>query len=157
VTAMRVTAGEAVVIAEQLAEGRINIEGKIYTVEQMTPGTWRVMVGNISQRVWIAGSGDVPWIYCNGRVYRPEVVDAAQHSRPVRREDHASLAAPMPATVRAVLISPGQRVSRGDTIIVLEAMKMELPLRAPADGTVTEVRCAPGELVQPGEPLVEIQ
>jgi biotin carboxyl carrier protein len=41
-------------------------------------------------------------------------------------------------------------------VLVLEAMKMELPIRAPADGRVVSVSCTPGELVQPGVPLVEI-
>ena len=63
----------------------------------------------------------------------------------------------MPATVRAVLVSVGDQVTEGQTLVVLEAMKMELPLRAPKTGRVAQVRCAPGELVQPGAPLVEMQ
>ena len=47
-------------------------------------------------------------------------------------------------------------VRRGDVLVMLEAMKMELPLRAPHDGVVRAVRCAPGDLVQPGAPLVEL-
>jgi biotin carboxyl carrier protein len=39
---------------------------------------------------------------------------------------------------------------------MLEAMKMELPLRAPHDGVVRAVHCTPGQLVQPGIPLVEL-
>jgi biotin carboxyl carrier protein len=62
----------------------------------------------------------------------------------------------MPATVRAIHVAPGDRVARGDTLVVLEAMKMELPLKAPADGTVASVACEVGELVQPGIPLVAL-
>jgi biotin carboxyl carrier protein len=51
----------------------------------------------------------------------------------------------------------GQQVARGETLLILEAMKMELPVRAPADGTVTAVNCIEGDLVQPGLPLIEIQ
>jgi biotin carboxyl carrier protein len=64
--------------------------------------------------------------------------------------------APMPASVVAIRVTPGQAVEAGDTLIVLEAMKMELPLRAPRSGTVTSIRCRKGELVQPGVPLLEI-
>ena len=63
----------------------------------------------------------------------------------------------MPATVVRVDAAPGDTVHRGDTLIVLEAMKMELPVRAPADGTVKAVHCKPGDLVQPGVPLIEIE
>jgi biotin carboxyl carrier protein len=50
----------------------------------------------------------------------------------------------------------GDDVVEGETLVVLEAMKMELPLRAPKAGRVAEIRCTPGELVQPGTPLVEL-
>jgi urea carboxylase len=40
---------------------------------------------------------------------------------------------------------------------MLEAMKMELPIKAPRDGRVTAVHCKPGELVQPGVPLLELE
>ena len=62
----------------------------------------------------------------------------------------------MPATVLSVQVEPGQVVSTGETVIVLEAMKMELPVRAPKGGTVSAVHCKAGELVQPGVPLLEI-
>jgi biotin carboxyl carrier protein len=42
-------------------------------------------------------------------------------------------------------------------LIVLEAMKMELPVRAPTDGTIARVNCREGELVQPGQELAELQ
>ena len=63
----------------------------------------------------------------------------------------------MPATVVRVDAIPGAAVHRGDTLIVLEAMKMELPVRAPGDGTVKAVHCKPGDLVQPGVPLIEME
>jgi 3-methylcrotonyl-CoA carboxylase alpha subunit len=63
----------------------------------------------------------------------------------------------MPATVVRVLVSPGQAVTRGTPLILLEAMKMELPLRAPADGIVESLACADGDLVQPGVPLVRMR
>jgi biotin carboxyl carrier protein len=56
-----------------------------------------------------------------------------------------------------VEVRVGDTVRRGDTVIILEAMKMELPVRAPADGRVTAVHCQPGDLVQPGTALIEIE
>ena len=72
--------------------------------------------------------------------------------------DHLdALAAPMPATVAAVLVRPGAVVAAGDTLVRLEAMKMELAIRAPAAGRVAAVDCRAGELVQPGRPLVTLE
>ncbi len=66
-----------------------------------------------------------------------------------------SLTAPMPATVIKVMVGPGDAVKKGDVVIVLEAMKMELPLRALGDGVVAAVRCREGELVAADASLVE--
>jgi biotin carboxyl carrier protein len=62
----------------------------------------------------------------------------------------------MPATVVRVQATAGDRVSRGDVLIVLEAMKMELPIKAPFEGVISAVNCRAGELVQPGVGLIEI-
>jgi acetyl-CoA carboxylase biotin carboxylase subunit len=67
------------------------------------------------------------------------------------------MAAPMPATVIKILVEPGTRVAKGDLIVLLEAMKMELPIKASRDGVVRALRCRPGELVQPGVSLVELE
>lgn len=69
----------------------------------------------------------------------------------------ASLIAPMPATVIRVNAKPGDAVKKGDVVVLLEAMKMELPLRAPADATVQAVHCRDGELVQGDAVLVEFE
>ena len=91
-----------------------------------------------------------------------EGADACDGSGPDTRApspaDHLdALAAPMPATVAAVLVQPGAVVAAGDTLVRLEAMKMELAIRAPAAGRVTAVDCRAGELVQPGRPLVTLE
>ena len=104
---------------------------------------------------WVAAAGDVRWVSVNGIVYELEVQPAGRHRRRTTT-GHSALAAPMPATVIRVEVSPGGHVRRGDTLVILEAMKMELPIRADTDGTVTSVSCKPGDLVQPGVPLVEI-
>ncbi len=101
--------------------------------------------------VYVAGSeGDV-WAFCDGQVYRQR----EDSKRPAEAGRYESMA-PMPATVVKILVTPGQQVRHGDTLLVLEAMKMELPLRAPADGTVKAVNCREGELVQPDRALVEL-
>ena len=78
---------------------------------------------------------------------------------PVRRQHTTSaqtLAAPMPATVIKVHVKAGDVVKKGDTILVLEAMKMELPIRAPGDARIAAVCCREGDLVQADTTLVEL-
>jgi acetyl-CoA carboxylase biotin carboxylase subunit len=63
--------------------------------------------------------------------------------------------APMPATVIKVQVKAGDAVKKGDVVVVLEAMKMELPLRALGEGIVRAVRCRQGDLVQADATLIE--
>jgi acetyl-CoA carboxylase biotin carboxylase subunit len=94
-----------------------------------------------------------PW---NARSARPTAPTAdAPRRRSARGSAGHGLVAPMPATVIKILVTPGQSVKKGDTLVVLEAMKMELPIRAPADAMVAAVCCREGDLVQADVALVE--
>jgi 3-methylcrotonyl-CoA carboxylase alpha subunit len=97
------------------------------------------------------------WVFIDGRTY---VIDAAAPRSPARgsaADDQVALAAPMPATVVAINAAPGQEVHQGDLLVMLEAMKMELPITAPRDGRVKAIGCRVGELVQAGVPLVVLE
>ena len=63
---------------------------------------------------------------------------------------------PLPGVVVSIAVSAGQAVKAGDTLLTLEAMKMENAIQAEADGTVTKVIVSVGQSVQSGDPLVEI-
>ncbi|MCX8014310.1 MAG: biotin/lipoyl-binding protein [Rectinema sp.] len=64
--------------------------------------------------------------------------------------------APMPGTVISYKVVVGQKVKRGDILLLLEAMKMENEIVAPQDGTVTALRVAASTAVNTGDPLVDI-
>jgi biotin carboxyl carrier protein len=63
----------------------------------------------------------------------------------------------MPGRVAAVNVSVGQRVAKGEELLVVEAMKMENALRAPRDGVVRAVHVSAGDAVVPGRALVELE
>ena len=63
--------------------------------------------------------------------------------------------APIPGRVVSVLVQQGDEVARGQVLVVVEAMKMELTLTAPEDGTVAAVHCAVGDMVEEGRDLVD--
>jgi 3-methylcrotonyl-CoA carboxylase alpha subunit len=64
---------------------------------------------------------------------------------------------PIPGRVARLLVQPGDTVAKGQALLVLEAMKMELPLTAAAPGTVAALRCAEGEMVAEGVELVLLE
>jgi biotin carboxyl carrier protein len=120
-------------------------------VQRVGNGEYRVETGDRVETVYVAGTLDDLWAFWNGRVYRTSgrALEPRTGSSGVPRRAAATraLAAPMPATVVAVHVAAGASVKKGDTLLVLEAMKMELPLRAPEDATVSEVLCREGDLV----------
>lgn len=72
-------------------------------------------------------------------------------------EVHGACMAPMPGKILAVHIEPGSSVRKGDTLVILEAMKMEHPVCAPHDGVVAEVRVEVGQQVEAGALLVVLE
>ena len=64
--------------------------------------------------------------------------------------------AEMVANVWKVLVAQGDTVAEGDTLVILESMKMEIPVIAEVDGTVSAVAVAEGQVVQEGDLIAEI-
>jgi acetyl-CoA carboxylase biotin carboxyl carrier protein len=66
----------------------------------------------------------------------------------------ADVAAHITGTVWKIEVKVGQQVSAGDTLVILESMKMEMPVEAPEGGTVAEIRCKESQPVNEGDILV---
>jgi 3-methylcrotonyl-CoA carboxylase alpha subunit len=133
----------------------IEIDLAAFTFDVNGPGDYVVSDGARRFRVVVAGPPEDRWIFVDGRVARAEIVSGGRTRRRARGGGH-DMAAPMPATVVKILVAPGATVEKGEVLLMLEAMKMELAIRAARAGTVRAINCRPGELVQPGAPLVEI-
>lgn len=72
-------------------------------------------------------------------------------------DDSPKLTAPMNGSIVAVLVEPGQQVTKGTAMVIMEAMKMEHTITASVDGTVTEIFFQPGDLVEGGAALVAFE
>ena len=100
-------------------------------------------------------SGDVIWVVIDGYVMELHV-GTDQAARPAVR-DADSLAPLMTANVARIHVRPGDHVQEGDTLVTLEAMKMEMPVRAPRAGTIVAINCTEGTLAAAGTPVVTLE
>jgi 3-methylcrotonyl-CoA carboxylase alpha subunit len=101
-------------------------------------------------------AGDIAWVSHRGETYRLSAVPRFSSRTARRPEDAPSLEAPMPGRVLGVRTAVGAAVRKGDTLVLVEAMKMEHAVRAPKDGTVTRVLVGEGQMVGLGDVLVEM-
>jgi len=126
-----------------------------FALEPAAPGVFVVRTGTRASTLHLARDGRVVHLAWDGVAY--ELVEEREGAKPAPRHEPGALEAPMPGRVAAVRVAPGQRVAKGEELVVVEAMKMENALRAPAEGVVRAVHVAAGDMVAPGRALVELE
>ncbi len=111
-------------------------------------------IGRFERRVTCGGKTHTVLSVLEGHRHLIEV-DGVAHQ--VTRDAGGMVRAPAPAVVVDVLVKPGDEVSAGDRLVVLEAMKMELSVVAPADGRVARVLVSPNVQVEATAPVVQLE
>jgi len=123
---------------ERLADGRVllRLDGRTFKARAVREGSdWHV--------------------FCAGDYRR---LSLEQELAGLDKDTHAgSLAAPMPGKIIQVLAKAGMKVTKGEPLLILEAMKMEHTITAPVDGVVKEVHYAAGEQVLEGAELITLE
>lgn len=124
-------------------------------------GIYSLLVEDRSFEVFVEPNGDHLAVHLRSRTYRVRAHDVRRH-RPASMEDAIAdgavrITAPIPGRVARVLVAPGEQVTRGDGIVVVEAMKMENELRSPRDGVVGDVLVEEGQGVEGGALLATIE
>ena len=135
---------------------RATIDGTEHVVEAqwLDATTLSLVIGGQQYRVDLARRGRERLVAIDGEVYAfaPESGGGAAHC--VANVAAPEIVAPMPGKVLQVAVHPEDHVAVGDTLLILEAMKMETRLTAEAAARVTEVRVAAGDMVDGGQVLV---
>lgn len=112
------------------------------------PEAYQVSVNGVSYEVVVAAAG--------GSVAAVAPQSGQEAVAPPPRSSAQAVPAPLTGTVYKINVAVGERVSEGDVIIILEAMKMETEIRSPASGVVAAVNVREGDRVQVGDPLLAI-
>ena len=107
----------------------------------------------ISNFVPVVKIRDYWWIHYNGRAVRLELIENISEAD----QSEGGLIAPMPGLIEEVMVVEGEEISKGQTLLVLEAMKMEHRIVAPHDGVVISVHYNSGDRVVQGAILITLE
>jgi acyl-CoA carboxylase subunit alpha len=113
-----------------------------------------ILLDGVRRACRIATREDVCWV--QSALGTSELHEVPRFPPPAAEEVHGGCRAPMPGRVLAIRCAPGERVTRGQVLAVLEAMKVEHEVRAPDDGVVRAVPVEPGQQVNAGDVLVDV-
>ncbi len=135
----------------------VTIEGVegAFTLTARSDGRWAIEHAGHTDTAVIAKAPDGVWIGIDGSGTQWQARSAASRARHAAVD--TDVRSPMSATVVRVLVAAGDEVAEGDILVVVEAMKMEMPLRAPRAAVVRTVHCRQGELVQSASVLIELE
>jgi len=119
-------------------------------------GCWLVDTHQGRRRLWVAVRGDERLVFCDGRVHTFRLPDPEHDDADADTGGGPNLSAAMPGKVVRVLVAPGDKVEVGQTLIIMESMKMETELEAAVDGEIQTVQVTEGQVVAQGDILVTI-
>ncbi|OYT92757.1 MAG: 3-methylcrotonyl-CoA carboxylase [Burkholderiales bacterium PBB3] len=119
-------------------------------------GALDIRLGAQRARVQVYTKGDVAHVFTAGGATQIVAIDALAHAGDTH-SDVGRLTAPMPGKVVSFAVKAGDKVTKGQPLAVLDAMKMEHTIAAPVDGTVAELLFAPGDQVTDGAELLRME
>lgn len=134
----------------------INGEAVPFSARPVQEGGWHLTFAESSTRAYTATMGDQRFVQIEGQAYALTTVTSTSQRR---RGAAASgdLTAQMPGQIRDVRVQEGDAVEAGQTLVVMEAMKMEMRITAPRASRVKRVLVQAGAIVERGAVLVELE
>ena len=159
------------VLLERHGDGyRVTVDGQAYDLEVLDaqPGALSLRFGQQGDAirpdaafrprvVYWGAEGDVKWMSSGGCTYRLDRPSERRRGGAGAAGSENTLRAPMPAQVRAVRVAEGDVVEAGQTLLLLEAMKMEIKLTSPRAGRIARLLAKQGETVDRDQVLIELE
>lgn len=143
-------------------DGSVFVNGKRHEVDwlELPESLYSMIKDNKSIEVAIDENDGNYNVLLEGRLYEAQVLDQRAMLMLGRKGglklDSGEINAPMPGLIIDVLVNVGDEVNEGDTVIILESMKMQNELKAPRTGAVQAIQCEQGDTVDKGALLITI-
>jgi biotin carboxyl carrier protein len=144
---------------ERQANGYSVVLGnKTFTVivDRLSPEELVFRVDGQTHRAHIAPDKQNVYVAFNADLFTLPRSESTKAKRRATSASENSLSASMPGQVVRVLVNEGDEVARGQPLLLLEAMKMEIRITSPHDGKIARVLCSAGQIVERGQALLEL-
>ena len=149
--------GHVVDVARHGGRATVTIDGRHYSGSLRPAGDGHELtLEDRTERMWIFVAGDTVWLHAFGHSWEALIVDPVERSRATAVSGDVATA-PMPGTVITVGVEAGAAVSAGQTLVVIESMKMQSEIVAERDGVVDRVFVAVGDTFDRGAALVALE
>lgn len=138
---------------------RVMVADRSVDVEilQFNDGRLDLLIDGERVIAYISSDNNKRWVTVHGQTFVLTKFSDARKSRQGHHHAAGELTAPMPGKVRALNVSEGDKVTKGQTLLLLEAMKMEIRIQSPRDGVVKKLFVQQGQTVEREQMLVEIE
>ena len=144
---------------------KVEIDGRVYDldIEKVESDTYSIIMDGKSINMEMI-EGDSPSQYKVNTInnyYEIDVIDAAArykaNSKSKLEASGNIISTPMPGKIVKIPVTEGQTVEKGQTVVIVSAMKMESEYKSAADGIVKKIMVAEGDAVEGHQPLIEIE
>lgn len=137
---------------------RATVGDKTVDVEivRVKDGVLELLIDGERVTAYVSSDGAKRWVTVNGQTLVLTKSSGARR-KGSGHDQGSALAAPMPGLVRSVAVAEGEAVMKSQTLLVLEAMKMEIRIQAPRDGLVKKLSVKQGQTVEREQVLIEIE
>lgn len=131
----------------------VKVENGVYSVIYQGKSTNMEMIEGNTPNTYIVNT--------RSNDYQVEIIDAKARYTASRKSDLDSgdtiIKSPMPGKIVKLLVNVGDKVAKGDTVIIVSAMKMESEYKSPVDGTIAKIFVKADDVVDGNQPLVDIE
>jgi len=131
-----------------------------FNVSKISNNCFSILFDGKSRIVYAVESEDNVFVHLEGRVIK--LAKANNDQKKFAGDSLAfgvkdEISTPMPGKVVKVLVTEGEKVEAGQSLVIVESMKMENDIKSPTNGSVKSIHFKAGELVEPGKPIIKLE
>jgi 3-methylcrotonyl-CoA carboxylase alpha subunit len=141
----------------QVRTDAVYVDGTPVQVRTIAAGNFATTLDGRTERLRTVAHGDTIYVQLRGRAVKVQRLDPTRAVAPSGVSGAGASHAPMPGVVISLLVALGQQVQKGDALLVIESMKLQMTISAALDGNVAELPLAVGQTFQRNDMLVTLK